>query len=122
MTWLGASSQIMINIVHGITCWWVAFSPTNFFQMKYVRLVEKESTERETSLVVWTDRRLTKPEILNLARWLENEGFTSGERTRVKICQMEKQHSFNISVATASIVMFLWLMSLAVCYYFFSVS
>jgi hypothetical protein len=55
--------------------------------MKYVRLIEKESTERETSLVVWTDRRLTKPEVLNLARWLENEGFTSGERTRVKICR-----------------------------------
>ena len=92
----------------------------------HIRLIEK-GPKAEGVLTVWTDKRLSKIEIDALARWLNDEGYIEVE-TRVRIYQCFGEKSGPVTSIRpllwplAAIVLFLWPVSLAICYYIFSVS
>lgn len=84
----------------------------------HIQLIEREPRTDERAIIVWTDKRLDKEEIEALAHWLESEGYVDDECTHVKICQRLVRPRVHISMTLASIVMFLFLMSMAIYCYF----
>lgn len=102
--------------------WHSRLSPFSLSMNSHIKCIERESGPEGRILTIWTDKRLSRPEIDALAHWLETEGYVEG-RTRVRIYQdFGKTRGFRISATLVSILLFLWLMSLAICYYIFSIS